>query len=273
MEKISKLASMILVIGLASTQAMASVELAKVNGKPITDKDLQMSLSGFNEGQRASILKDVNSRRQILSSLIDQELLVGQAEQEKIDQDKDFKDAVNAFRKQLLANRLVAKNLQSKITESAAKKYYDLHKSQFSTDEIEVQHILLGDEAKAKEVLKLARMPNADFMALAEKYSIDPSAKNNRGDIGMITHDSPFVPVFKDAAFAAKEGQVVGPVKTEYGYHLIKVVKKKIGRALNYDEVELKVKEALRAQVVRDYVNHLKAEAKITINDKAIEKM
>src|SRR4051794_6591782 len=81
---------------MASTGLVHATELAKVNGKAISDKDLQNALSGLNEGQRANVLKDVNSRRQILSSVIDQELLVQEAEKEKLDQDANYKDALNA---------------------------------------------------------------------------------------------------------------------------------------------------------------------------------
>lgn len=273
--RVSKRLTLVLLCaaGTVALTAYAAVEIAKVNGRAITAQDVQMALSGFNEGQRSTILRDPNSRRQILSNLIDQEVLVLQAEKEKLDQNPEFKAALAAFRKQYLANQLVAKNVQAKVTEAEAKKYYSSHKSRFSTDEVHVQHILLEDEKRAMDVLTQARAPNADFQKLAETLSIDPSAKNNRGDIGVMTRDSPFVAEFKDAAFNGDVGSIVGPVKTAYGYHLIKVVEKKVGRALNYDEVELKVKDALRQELARDYVNRLKSAAKVTINEKALNSL
>ncbi|MBC7691089.1 MAG: peptidylprolyl isomerase [Methylotenera sp.] len=261
-------------IGIILTLSSAhATEIAKVNNRPITDRDVQMSLSGFNEGQRKNVLSDANSRREIVSNIIDQELLTQEGEKQKLDQDQDYKDALNGFRKQYLSSKLLQKNLASKLTDSAAKKYYESHKMNYSTDQIQVQHILIADEAKALEVLKKAQAPNADFQELAEKFSKDPSAKNNRGDIGVITRDSPFVAEFKNAAFESKKGEIVGPIKTLYGYHIIKVVDKKIGKPLEYDEVELKVKNDLRQEFVQVYVAQLRKAAKVSIDEKAVGKL
>ena len=248
-------------------------DLARVNGKAITDQDLKGALSGLPEGQRKSVLKDLNTRKQVLGSLIDQEILLQEAERQKLDQDNDFKQAEAMFRKQYLSSRLLQKNVGNLITESAAKKYYNSNKKRFSTDQVHVQHILVDDERVAQDLLKKAQVPNADFQELAEKYSKDPSAKNNRGDLGAITRDSPFVREFKDAAFDAAEGDIIGPVKTAFGYHIIKVLKKKVGKPLNYDEVELHVKEELKQKIVEDYVSKLRGRAKIQLDEKSLEKI
>lgn len=253
---------------LLGAKAMAAVELAKVNGKSISDGDVKMALSSLNDGQRTAVLKDDNAKRQIVASLIDQEILVSQAEKEKLDRDAEFKTTLEAFRKQLLANRVVQKNLSGKLTDKAAKEYFERNQTRFTTDEAQVQHILLKDEAKAKEVLAMAQKPDSDFKKLADTYSMDPSAKSNHGDIGTVSLDSPFVQSFKDAALKAAEGSITGPVKTEYGFHIIKVVKKKAGRLLKYEEVEMKVKDALRGEILQDYLIGLKRKAKITVNDK-----
>ncbi|OFZ78797.1 MAG: hypothetical protein A2583_09725 [Bdellovibrionales bacterium RIFOXYD1_FULL_53_11] len=249
----------------SAVTAFAATEWAKVNGRPITDVDAKMALSGMNQGQRDSLLKDESTRKGVVLQLIDQEVLVIEAEKNKVDQSQEFKDALSAFRKQLLANKVLEKNLGSKMTDKAARKYYDGHKDKYSTDRVHAQHILVKEEAKAKELLKKAKQQDADFMVLAEQHSADPSAKNNRGDLGMITHDSPFVKEFKDAAFSASAGEVVGPVKTVFGYHVIKIVEKKLGKPLGYDEVELRVKRDLQQELISAFVTKLKADAKIEI--------
>lgn len=253
--------------------ALSAAELAKVNGRGITDRDLRLALPGLSEGQRETYLRDPNSRRQVLVELINQELLVQEAEKLKLDQEQGYKDALGAFRRQFLAARVLEKNLASKVTDSAARKYFQANKSRFSTAQVHVQHILSADEGTARSVLAQAKKPEQDFQALAEKLSRDPSAKNNRGELGLITRDSPFVAEFKDAAFNAPENTIVGPVKTTYGYHVIKVLEKKVGRPLGYDEVELKVRGELRAELVNVYVGDLKNQAKVQVDDKALEKM
>ena len=263
---------LVVLMCLVSTTGWAA-ELAKVNGKQITDRDVQLALSNINEGQKKNLLKDVNSKREIVSSLVEQELLSQEGEKQKLDQDQEYKDALMVFRKQYLATRVLQKNLSSKMSDAAAKKYYDGHKSKYSTDQVHAQHILLSDEKDAKEVLKRAQAPNANFQELAEKLSKDPSAKNNRGDLGVINRDSPFVPEFKDAAFAGAKGSIVGPIKTMYGYHVIKVVDKRVGKPLEYHEVELRVKNDMRQDLVQAYLADIKKTAKIQIDEKAIEKL
>lgn len=244
----------------------AAVELAKVNGKPVTDKDLTLALSGMNEGQRESVLRDPVAKKQVLSTVIEQEVLVQEGEKQKIDQTQQFKDAAAAFRRQYLAAQVLDKGVGTKLTDASARAYYENHKRRFSTDQVHVQHILVTDEMQARDVLKKAQAPKADFQELAEKLSKDPSAKNNRGDIGVITRDSPFVQEFKDAAFDGQKGQIVGPIKTAFGYHIIKVVDKKLGRPLEYDEVELRVKGVMRDELVKDYVTQLRKQAKVQVN-------
>lgn len=253
------------------SQASAAVEYAKVNGKAITNKDLELALSNLNEGQKKQVLADPVSRRQVLVSVIDQELLAQQAEKEKVDQDPQFKETINGIRKQLLATRLMEKNLATKVTDAAAKKFYEDNRYRFTTDQIHVQHILVSDMDKAKALLVEAKKEGADFQAMAEKESRDPSAKNNRGDLGFVGRDR-LVAEFTEAAFGAKVGEVIGPVKTAYGYHLIRVVEKKAGKTLNYDEVELRVKNELRQKLLDAYVSQLKTTAKIQVDDKTVDK-
>jgi parvulin-like peptidyl-prolyl isomerase len=249
-----------------------SNEVAKVNGKTITDKDMVQALGSVNETQRKDVLDDANSRRQLLNSLIEQELLIQESEKEKLDQDPEYKAALEGFRKQYLTNRVLAKNLAGKFTESAAKRYYDNHKTRYSTEQVHAMHILVSDESKALEIKKMAEEPKADFQALAEKYSKDPSAKNNRGDIGFFGRDR-MVSEFTSAAFAAKDGEIVGPVKTAYGYHIIKVIEKKAGKILEYSDVESKVKSDLQQELASTYMTNLRGQAKISIDDKALSKM
>lgn len=248
-----------------------SMEVAKVNGKVVTDKDLVEALGNLNEGQRENVLKDSAFKKQILSSVIEQELLVQEAEKEKLDQDESYREALAAFRKQFLSNRILSKKLASRVTESAAKRYYEQNKLHYSTDEVHAMHILVSDEQKALALLKEARN-GADFQELAEKNSKDPSAKNNRGDIGFFTRDR-MVPEFTDAAFAAKVGDIVGPVKTSYGWHIIKIVDRKPGHVLDYSDVEPRVMNDLKQELIHTYVSKLRAQAKIAIDDKALERM
>lgn len=258
-------ASFAVATALAAGGAWAATELAKVNGKSITDADVKSALGGMSDQQRDNLLKDPAMKKQVLGGIIDQEILLQEGERLKVEQTQQYKDAIAAFRRQYLMSQALEKGIAGKVSDSSARKYFDTHKRRFSTDQVHVMHILVSDELQAREVLRKAQDPKADFQELAEKFSKDPSAKNNRGDIGVVTRDSPFVEEFKNAAFEGQKGQIVGPIKTTFGFHLIKIVDKKMGRPLEYDEVELKVKGEMRDQLIREYVNQLKKAAKVQI--------
>lgn len=262
------------ILGAGISPVAWSVDIARVNERVISDNDLRSALmmSGYNEGQSESLMKDAGSRRQILNTLIDQEVLVGEAMKEKLDQDHEFKLAVEAFKKQYLANRVLQKNVGNKLTEPAAKKYYENHKSRYSTDQVHAMHILVSDEQRAMELMKLAKAPDADFQQLAEKHSKDPSAKNNRGDLGYFTRDR-MVPEFTNAAFSAEDGQVVGPVKTSYGYHVIKVIERKSGKALSFEDAQHRVRNDLLQDIRQEYVGKLRQQAKVNVQDNVLEKL
>ena len=263
----------ILAVGILASLTVSSafaVDVAKVNGKVITDADVKASLAGFNEGQRRQILNDLTTRREVVTNLVDQELLIQEAEKQKLDKDSGYETAFRAFRRQYLTDKVLAKSVRPKMNEAAAKKFYETNRRTYSTDKVQVQHILVSDEKTALEMMKQAKVAGADFQLLAEKNSKDPSAKNNRGDVGVITRDAPFVAAFKDAAFGANVGEIVGPVKTQFGYHIIKVIDKRPGQVLNYDEVELRVKADLQREMVQNYVTQLKKSAGVQFDDKAI---
>ena len=255
------------------SSSVFAMDVAKVNGKVITDRQVKEALSQVNEGQRANLMKDPNTRRQIVSSVIEQELLIQEGEKEKLDQEAEYKQALEAFRRQYLANRVLQKNLASKLSESAAKKFYEANKRQFSTERVHALHVLVADEEKAREIYKQAqKLSNDDFQALAEKNSKDPSAKNNRGDLSYFGRGR-MVKEFSDPVFAAVAGDTIGPVKTAFGYHVVRIVDKKPGKPLEYSEVELEVKNQLRSEVAQSYVGKLRQQAKVEVDEKAVDKL
>jgi parvulin-like peptidyl-prolyl isomerase len=197
--------------------------------------------------------------------------LTQEAEKLKLDQEEEIKDAVGFFKRQLVTTRLLEKKLAAMITTSALKKYFEDHKEIYSTSQVHVQQILVGDEAEARRLKKMAEEKPDQFQELAEKYSIDPAAKSNKGDLGFVSHDR-LVREFTNVAFATADGKVAGPIKTLYGYHVIKVIEKNIGKPLEYSEVELRVREAFRAELIRDYTDKLRAQSVVKINEAALSK-
>jgi peptidyl-prolyl cis-trans isomerase C len=240
-------------------------ELAKVNNHSISDRDLDLALGGLNQSQKDNFLKDDSSKDQILEKVIDAEVLAQEAEKAGLDQKADFKQVMASMRRELLAAKLLDMKLSSKMTTGATQAYYEKYLEKFTTSQVRVQHILLLDENEAKKVLALAKVASNDFQELAEKYSHDPSAKSNRGELGYISRDK-MSEEFTDAAFSTRIGEVSQPVKTLFGYHLIKVIARKPGKPLEFYEVELRAREGLKKSLVEDYVSSLKDKATIVRN-------
>ena len=257
-------ASIVMIFVMAGASAK---DIAIVNNKKLTEIDLNAFLFGMNEGQRRVFLRDSNSRNQAVNGLIDQELLAQEARKEKIHQSPEFLAARAAFEKRFLAERVVQKRTKNRLSERAARKFYNRNKSRFSTDQVRVSHILAKTEKQASRYLAQAKKTKSidAFKGIAEKHSVDPTARNNRGDLGYISRTSSLDRAFLNAAFSAKKGQVVGPVKTAYGYHVMKIEDRIAGRILEYDDVKLRVQAELQASEVEAIVAGLRKKAKIVL--------
>lgn len=234
--------------------------VATVNGKVITDEDLKALVANLPEVQKENLLKDPATRKQLIGNLVDQELMYQDAIAKKIESSKEYISALNAFKKQAMVNILVQKQLAPKVTNDAVKNYYTKNKIKYSGDQVHAQHILVASEKEAQDVLAEVKKSGTDFQKVAEAKSKDPSAKNNRGDLGYFSRDM-FDPAFVDASFSSKVGDIVGPVKSAFGYHVIKIVDRKVGKNPEFAEIEQKVRNDLQRDILQSYVSALKVKA------------
>ena len=135
-------------------------------------------------------------------------------------------------------------------TQEEINAYYEENRDlQFTTPEQRcISHILFNkDQQQRAEEVKQQLQNGGDFAELAREFSQDPGSKENGGDLGCQGKGS-FVPAFEEAAFNAEQGEVVGPVETEFGYHLIKVNEVQAENAAPLEEVEPEIREQLAQQ-------------------------
>ena len=135
-------------------------------------------------------------------------------------------------------------------SEDEIQAFYDENKDlQFATPEQRcISHILFNKDQKQKaEDVKQQLKDDGDFAKLAKEFSQDPGSKEKGGELGCQGKGS-FVPAFEDAAFSVDEGEVVGPVETEFGYHLIKVTETRPAETAPLEEVEPQIREQLAQQ-------------------------
>jgi foldase protein PrsA len=170
-----------------------------------------------------------------------------------------------AFLKQDLKNYLTIKKLlepEITITDEEMKTYFDENKDSFAkAEQIKASHILVPDEKTANEVQQKLN-DGGNFAKLAKEYSTDDSTKDSGGDLGYFAKGT-MVTEFDDAAFGLAVNQVSKPVKTKYGYHIIKVEAKKEAQEANYNDSKDKIKATLLDQKIEsEYTTWLEAKKK-----------
>lgn len=248
---------------LAGSPAFAAIEVAKIGSKTLTDADMKNLLGTIPEGQKQQINGDESVKVRMVDNMVVEELFVQEAEKTGIAKDKDFQQSLDRARRQLLTQRYLQKVVQPKVSDANVKAFFEKNKMRYSQDEVRASHVLLKTEAEAKEVYTKAKA-GEDFEVLAKKFSKDPSAAQNMGDLGFFTR-SRMVPQFADAAFSMKPGEISQPVKSPFGYHVIKLVEKREGKAVKFDEVKDQVRGDLQNESINDLIASLKKSNKVTI--------
>lgn len=213
---------------------MENKVLAKVNGSAITEKDIEFAISQFPQDRRG-MLTTADGKKQVLLQMISYELLYNYAKDKGLSQDERVKLQVEAFTKQALIQVAISDVLSNlEVTEEEAKAYYEAHKDEFTNGEtLRASHILVSSleecEKIREEILK-----GLSFEDAAKKYSSCPS-KENGGDLGSFGRGM-MVPEFDKAVFSLPIGEVSMPVKTTFGYHLIKVAEKAETPEVSFEE-------------------------------------
>lgn len=179
-------------------------------------------------------------------------------------QEKDVKLKIFAIEEGLLRNEYLVRKAKESITpEKIRARYDELVKLAAGRDELRIRHILVTTEDEAKAIAKeLAAKPES-FDEVAQKKSKDPTAKNG-GDIGYVLEGS-IVKEISDTAISLKKGQVSGPVKTQFGWHIVKLEDRRPSNILPYDTAKAKVEQELTMKIIQDYQKSLLDSAKIVM--------
>src|SRR5262245_38376189 len=252
---------------IAQTPAPASDPVvAKVNGVDIRESDVALA----EEEVGASLPQDATPdarRNYLITHLIDMILLSRAAEEQGVSGSDDFKRRFAAMRTKLLAGLMLRQIAQKNVSEQAMHKVYDDAVKQMGDEqEVRARHILVESEDQAKAVLADLKK-GADFAEVAKQKSKDPAAADG-GDLGYFTKDQ-MVPEFADAAFKLDKGKISDPVKTAFGWHIIKVEDKRKKPLPTYDQVKDQLATVVVQQSQAELVNKLRSQAKIERLDKS----
>lgn len=237
--------------------------LATVNGETITGQDLNQALDDVGSTLPQQ-MNDAARHKALLDYLVDLKLVTQKAASEKMDQTEDFKKKLAYYREKLLMEAYLGQVAKAGTTEAAMKATYDeAAKAQKPEVEIHALHILVPTEEEAKTVEKRLKA-GEDFGKLADELSKDPGSKG--GDLGWFTKDR-MVPEFADAAFKLEPGQVSDPVKTQFGWHVIKVLEKRNKPFPPMDQVKDQLERFVAQRAQSEAILKLREAAKITRTD------
>ncbi|MBV9533477.1 MAG: peptidylprolyl isomerase [Bradyrhizobium sp.] len=233
--------------------------LAKVNGAEIHQSDVALAEEelGSSLSQMDPNTKDEN----VLAFLIDMKIVARAAEDKKVQDSDDFKRRMAFTRNRLLMDSLLATEGKAATTDDAMKKVYQDASKQISGEqEVHARHILVGTEEEAKQIVEELKK-GADFAELAKKKSKDPGASDG-GDLGFFTKDQ-MVPEFSAVAFSLEPGKISDPVKTQFGWHIIKVEEKRNRQPPEFDQVKGQIETYVARKAQADYVAKLRETAKV----------
>jgi peptidyl-prolyl cis-trans isomerase C len=207
-------------------------------------------------------------KENVLAFLIDMKIVAKAAEAKKIEDRDDFKARLAFTRSRLLMDNLLAVEGKAATTDEAMKKVYeDASKQITGEQEVHARHILVETEDEAKAVEEELKK-GADFAELAKKKSKDPGASDG-GDLGFFTKDQ-MVPEFSTVAFALEPGKVSDPVKSQFGWHIIKVEEKRNRKAPDFEQVKGQIETYVTRKAQADYVAKLRETAKIERMDQPV---
>jgi peptidyl-prolyl cis-trans isomerase C len=249
--------------------------VAKVNGVEVHQSDLAVA---EEEAGQIPPMSPEAKQDYLVQFVADMILVSKAAEDKKLGDTPEFKRKVEFTRKKLLMEGLLQSIGKDALTDEAMHKVYDEAVKQIGDEkEVHARHILFraaaGDEKASKEAEEkikavIARLKKGeDFAKVAGEVTEDPSGKANGGDLGYFSKDQ-MVPEFSEAAFKLENGQISEPVKTQFGWHVIKVEDKRVKPAPKFEDVKPQIENFVVRKAQAELVTKLRAEAKIERMDK-----
>jgi peptidyl-prolyl cis-trans isomerase C len=233
--------------------------IARVNGVDIRQSDL--AAAEEEVGSNMPQMPPEQRKDYLITYLGDVIILAQAAQQQKIDQRPSVQHRIDFERNKVLMETLLQDTGQAAVTDEAMHKVYDEAVKQMPTEqEVRARHILVATEDEAKAIVADLKK-GADFATLAKQKSKDPGAADG-GDLGYFTKDQ-MVPEFADAAFKLDPGQISDPVKTQFGWHIIKLEDKRTKPTPSFDDVKAQLQNYVAHRAQAEMVQKLRSTANI----------
>jgi peptidyl-prolyl cis-trans isomerase C len=233
-----------------------------VNGAPITEQDLAFAEREIGPNlNRAKVMDPAKRRKVLIEFLIENQILAEAAVKNKLGDGAGFAGRMAYWKRRALREAYFEKTIQATITDAEAKAFYDAQAAKAKGGlQIRARHILVKTEEKAKEIFELIAH-DGDFVELAKQHSTGPSAPQG-GDLGYFGPGQ-MVPEFQKAAFALKTGEVSLPVKTKFGWHIIKVEDRRESGMPSFSQLKQRIVQHLARMKNRQVTTDMRKGAKV----------
>jgi len=236
----------------------------KLGNEDIKNSDVLDTWKGLFPGGAAPDFNgfDENIRQNVLRGIVSEHLIYGEAVKAGFDKDPEVKKRIAAVERQVIMQGFMENKAKSLITDDQLKAAYaEKVAATKGQEEIKARHILVPTEDEAKKLYAQIKK-GGDFEKLAKEKSTDKGSGANGGELGWFTKDK-MVPEFADAAFKLKKGDISEPVKSEFGWHIIKVEDRRPVQIASFDEMKESLRGALANKAVQTYVEGLLKKASI----------
>ena len=258
-----RLSALIGLLALAALPALAQTDdpvVARVNGKELKRSDVEAMHQQLPQQMQQMPLETIFPM--LVDQMVSQMLITEEAKKEKLDQDPALKDKVARYQERLVQQAWLQREVEKASNEDQLKARYEQYvKENPAKEEVSARHILVDNEEDAKAIIKELDK-GADFATLAKERSKDPAAATG-GDLGFFSRDE-MVPEFADAAFKLKVGEYTKePVKTQFGWHVIKVEDRRTGKPPTFEESREQLADDMAREVINQKVAELKKGAKV----------
>ena len=242
--------------------------MMKVNNQDVSSAEVQHMWEGLFPAGQAPAFDTVKPevKERILRAVMAEKVLYGEALKQGVDKSPKLTAQLDEMKKKLIVRTYLDSKTADSISDAELKKEYDaLVAASKDEKQIRARHILLATEEDAKEAKKKIDSGKS-FEEVARDYSKDPGSAKQGGDLGTFTRDK-MVKEFGDAAFAMKKGEVSGPVKSAFGWHIIKVEEISKIAAPTFNEVKDQIRAKLQEKKLSDFIGSLVKAADVKVFD------
>lgn len=239
-----------------------------VDGKPVSQKVIDQAMAQMKKNPMAAQqLSNPQFKQEMLQSIGMQQAILAEGTAQGLDKSQAYQDKLNEIKPMIYAQIMQEKASAQPITDAQVKAKYDQMKAAAANQQqYDVSHILVADQKTANDI-EAQLKKGANFADLAKKYSTDPGSKANGGELGW-SDGANYVPEFTAAIKTLKKGQyTTTPVKTQFGYHIIKLNDTKTGGSTfpAFDKVKDQIKQQLQMERTKAFFDSIKAKHKVEV--------